>query len=323
MVVVTGAAGHLGNVLVRELLNEGEQVRVLIMQNEDISALKGLDIEYRVGDVRDVSTLEDAFAGAEKVFHVAGLIAIIPGKAHLLDEINVKGTRNVVEACIRAKVKRLIYTSSVHALADIPLGATIDENIPISPDLAVGDYGKSKAKATIEVLKGVERGLDAVVVCPAGVIGPFDFRPSRMGRVILSCLKKSPNLCPKGAYNFVDVRDVARGEILAAKRGKTGEVYILSGEIINVADMEYTVKQLVGLPTRILEVPLSLCKAAASLVTWVSKLFRKEPVFTSESLYILQSNCNLSNEKAKKHLGFIVDTIRDTIFWFKKNYSFR
>lgn len=183
MVVVTGATGHIGNVLVRELLSRGENVSVVIPPFEDTACLDGLQLEMVKGDVRQIDSLIQAFRGGDVVYHLAGAISILPGKNELLHQVNVVGTRNVVEACLKTDVRRLIYTSSIHAVKEPPHGTVIDETLPYDPDTVLGDYAKSKARATLEVLKGVKRGLDAVIVCPTGVIGPYDYYDYRVSDI--------------------------------------------------------------------------------------------------------------------------------------------
>ena len=190
MVVVTGATGHIGNVLVRQLLSRGEDVRVVIPPFEDTASLDGLKVEMVEGDVRKIDSLIQAFKGSDVVYHLAGIISILSGKSELLYQVNVVGTRNVAEACLKTGVRRLIYTSSIHAIAEPPHGIVIDESFPFDPDRAIGEYDRSKAQATLEVLQGVKQGLNAVIVCPTGVIGPYDFKLSEMGQLILDFVKQ-------------------------------------------------------------------------------------------------------------------------------------
>jgi dihydroflavonol-4-reductase len=199
MIVVTGATGHIGNVLVRQLLEENQEVRAVIPFGEDVSYLKNLQIEIVKGDVRDPDSLVRAFSGAEIVYHLAGIISILPGKKRLLEEINVRGTHNVVEACLKTGVKRMVYTSSIHALKEPPQGIVITESQPYDPSSVIGDYAQSKAKATLEVLDAIKRGLDAVIICPTGVIGPFDYKMSEMGHLIQAFLEKKMKACEDGA----------------------------------------------------------------------------------------------------------------------------
>lgn len=318
MVLVTGSTGHLGNVLVRLLLDRGYRVRVLVQPTESLSSLSGHALEVVVGDVREEDTLVAAFRGIDVVFHLAGIVSILKEQRELLREVNIGGTRNVISACRRAGVRRLVYTSSVHAFSP-PDGSVLDESSPILPDQAIGEYGKSKAEATLEVLRAAAAGLDAVVVCPAGIIGPFDYRRSRMGRVISLLMRSSLFGLPEGAYNFVDVRDIAQGELLAAEQGRRGEVYILSGEKIRVDELVEATGEAMGRKATSFPLPLWLCRAGAALGSISYNLTGKEPLLTEESLAILRSNCDMSSSKAEREISYrhrpLAETLLDTVEW--------
>jgi dihydroflavonol-4-reductase len=319
MILVTGAAGHIGNVLVRELLNDGKKVRALILPGEDTSALEGLDLDYCEGDVLDPASLDRAMMGIDYVFHLAGIISILPGQDDLLRNVNVEGTRNVLAAARKARVKRLVYTSSIHALRRDWKGK-IDENVPFDPDNQAGEYDRTKAEASLAVLEAVKEGLDAVIVCPTGVIGPFDFRGSEMGSLLCTWLRVRPHLLIKGAYDFVDVRDVARGQILACERGRTGEVYILSGWQIKIMHLKQMVQDAIGKHSMSITVPFWLAKFGSFFAPLYYKLTKITPKFTGYSLETVQSNSDISNQKAKKELGYsprkMLATITDTVHWW-------
>lgn len=323
MIVVTGATGHIGNVLVRELLSRGESVRAVVPAWEDITPLKGLDAEIVEADVRDVDSLLRAFKGSDLVFHLAGIVAITPGMKELLSQVNVEGTRNVVQACLQAGVARLVYTSSIHAIVEPPHGTVIDETLPFDPDRTVGDYGRSKAQATLEVLSGVEQGLDAVIVCPTGVIGPYDYAPSEMGQLMIRVAQGSLKVSVEGAYDFVDVRDVARGLVLAAEKGRTGESYILSGERITVEDLMSILEEVTGVPAPSFKVPLALARAGAGVAPLYYKVTKTKPLFTPYSVEVLGSNCLTSSAKAQRELGYsprpLRESVADSIQWFREN----
>jgi len=322
VIVVTGATGHIGNVLVRELLTKGEKVRAVIPPFEEATPLEGLEVERVEGDVRNTDSLIQAFGGADVVYHLAGIISILPGKTKLLYQVNVMGTRNVVEACLKSRVRRLIYTSSIHALAEPPEGTVIDETMPFAPDRAIGEYGKTKAQATLEVLEGVNKGLDAVVVCPTGVIGPYDFAPSEMGQLFIDFAKGKLNTYVDGAYDFVDVRDVVTGLILACEKGQTRESYILSGERITVTQLMSILEEVTGVKAPRSKTPIWLAKAMVIFTSLYYNLTNTKPRFTSDSLRILRSNSFISSQKASHQLGYshrpIREAIVDTIQWFKE-----
>lgn len=320
--VVTGATGHLGNNLVRALLARGEQVRALVLPGDDTRPLAGLPVEVALGDVRDLGALLWAFRGADTVYHLAGLITIAPGREALLHQVNVLGTRNVVEAALRCGVQRLIYTASIHALVEPPHGTVIDERQPFDPEHIPTEYGRSKARAALEVLAGVERGLDAVIACPTGIIGPYDFQPSEMGRLFLKVAQRKMPLYVHGAYDFVDVRDVAWGLIAAAERGRRGESYILSGERVTVRQLMAYLEECTGVRAPRLGMPAGLARRVARLAALYARLSGSRPAFTEEAVSILVSNCCVSHEKAGRELGYaprpIRETVADTIRWFRE-----
>ena len=222
-ITVTGATGHVGANLVRALLARGDQVRALIHRiHRDNRSLAGLDVERVAGDVLDPASLDRAFAGAEVVFHLAALISIQGDRGGLVPSVNVGGAKNAAEAALRAGVRRFVHTSSVHAF-DLTRGGVIDETSPRSDGPHLAAYDRSKAageRAVREVL--ARRGLDAVVVHPTGIIGPFDFEPSRMGRTLLGLRDRSLPSLVAGGFDFVDVRDVVQALLAAAERGRTG-----------------------------------------------------------------------------------------------------
>ncbi len=320
--VVTGATGHLGNNLVRALLTRGERVRALVLPGDDIRPIAGLPVEVMSGDVRDLGALLWAFRGADTVYHLAGLIAIAPGREALLHQVNVLGTRNVVEAALRCNVRRLIYTASVHALVEPPHGTVIDERQPFDPERIPTEYGRSKARAALEVLAGVGRGLNAVIACPTGIIGPYDFQPSEMGRLFLKVARGKMPLYVHGAYDFVDVRDVAWGLMAAAERGRWGESYILSGEVVTVRRLMAYLEECTGVRAPRLGLPTGLARRVARLAALYARLSGNRPAFTEESVNILASNCCVSHEKAGRELGYaprpIRETVADTIRWFRE-----
>ncbi len=322
MNVVTGATGHIGNTLIRVLSAKREKVRVVIPPREDTSPLEGLQVDLTEGDVRNIDSLIRAFEGCDIVYHLAGIISIVPGKRNLMHQVNVLGARNVVEACLSTGVKRLIYTSSIHAIAEPPHGTAIDETLPFDPDRTIGDYGKSKALAAREVLKGIRKGLNAVIVCPTGVTGPYDYKVSEMGQLIMNFLEKKLKAYVAGSYDFVDVRDVARGHILAGQKGEAGQTYILSGEQITVTELLSTLERITGVKAPSLKMPRRLARAVGVLASPYYWLAKAKPLFTAYSIDVLASNSLVSSEKARRELGYcsrpLKESIKDATEWFKE-----
>jgi nucleoside-diphosphate-sugar epimerase len=323
MNLVTGATGHIGNVLVRLLLDRGEGVRAMIMPGEDPTPLSDLDVEIVESDVLDYQSLLVAFDHIDVVYHLAGIISILPGKQPIVQAVNVLGTRNVIQAAHDTGVRRLVYTSSIHALKRVPHGILIDETVPFDPEHAISSYDSSKASASLEVLDAINNGLDAVIVCPTGVIGPYDFRRSEMGQLILDCVLRKPMLYVDGAYDFVDVRDVANGLILAGEKGRCGESYILSGERIEVPNIIKIVQEILGERIFKLKIPIRLATLTANITPLYYRLTHNKPRFTAYSLATIASNSVISHAKARLELGYLPrplrDSLTDTVQWFIKN----
>jgi len=318
MYLITGATGHIGNVLVRKLVEKGEQVRALILPGEDTSAIDDLPIEKVAGDVLDTDSLFEAFQGVRGVFHLAGVISILPGKNPTVWNVNVEGTKNVLKTAHQSGVERLVYTSSIHAIKRVEAGI-IDESLPYDPDNPYGAYDRSKAAATLEVQKAAQNGLNAVIACPTGVIGPFDYRGSLMGSIIRTAAHRRPTLYVDGAYDFVDVRDVADGLIGAAQYGRQGESYILSGQKISVRYLLETIREITGKEFFQMKIPFDLAKFVSHFTPLYYRLAKSNPRFTPYSLEVLRSNANISHDKATRELGYkprtLYDSLVDTLTW--------
>jgi len=321
LVVVTGATGHVGNVLVRTLVGRGERVRSVVPEGENVAPLAGLDVEVVRASVEDRAGLARAFDGAGTVYHLAGIVTISSGLKRQLEQVNVRGTANVCAACRDSGVGRLVYTSSVHALPEPEHGTPVCETGELSQDAVLGEYARSKVRATIEVQHAVAGGLDAVVVFPSGVVGPYDFRPSEMGQLVLDyCAGRIPARV-NGAYDFVDVRDLTLGLLSAAACGRRGEGYLLSGNRVTVDELFGLLFRLTGIRPPGVRVPMWLAHVGAAFAPLAARLSGRRPLFTTYSLKVLASNCLMNRTKAERELGFRVrpaaETLADTVAWFR------
>jgi len=319
MWLVTGAAGHIGNVLLRTLAQKRVSVRALLMPGESRASIEDVPAEIVDGDVLDPRSLLDAVRGATGVYHLAGRISIMPGADAAVHRVNVEGTNNLLQAMEHCGVDRLVYTSSIHAIRRVETGI-IDERLPFDPQNPYGEYDRSKAEATLGVLRAAQHGMHASIVCPTGVIGPYDFRNSMMGAVIRTAALSKPSLYVDGAYDFVDVRDVAQGIAAAAERGRDGESYILSGQRITVRTLLETVRSITGRHFPILRIPGRLASLIARLAPLYYRLSGAVPRFTPYSMEVLRSNCRISHAKATRELAYhprpLADSIADTVRWF-------
>lgn len=320
--VVTGAAGHIGNVLVRKLIEKGYEVTAFVVKEEDKKNLENLKIDYVVGDVRNIEDLKKAFQGADMVFHLAGIIEIGNSNKKRVKEVNVEGTKNVYQACQEEKIKRLIYTSSVHAIPEKPKGEIIIETKEFSEKLVKGLYAKTKAEATKFLLEQVGNDVEIIIVHPSGVIGPYEYETSNLGQLIIDCANKKIGAYLNGGYNFVDVRDVADGIVAAAEKGRTGECYILDGSYVSVKQLMKLVEEITGVKAPSFKIARWFAFITGLLSEAYYKIKKQKPLYTSYAVYTLGTNSDFSHKKAEKELNYqvreIKETIQDTIQWFKK-----
>jgi dihydroflavonol-4-reductase len=320
-VVVTGAAGHAGNNLVRGLLERGRTVRALV--HRDRRALEGLAVETVEGDVCDVTSLRCAFDGAEVVYHTAAYISLSMREWPTLEAINVTGTRNVVEACLDCRVRRLIHFSSIHALRQEPLNVPLDESRPLADGRLIPPYDRSKAAGEAEVRQGIERGLDAVIVYPTGIIGPFDFRPSHFGQVLLAMGRGRLPALVTGGFDWVDVRDVVAGAVQAEERAPPRARYLLSGHWASVRDLAALVAEVTGTRSPRLVFPMWMARLGVPVGTHFTKLDGQHPLYTRVSLRALRGNQAISHERATRDLDYhprpLQESLLDIFRWFAEN----
>lgn len=321
--LVTGATGHIGYALLKELVNNGEKVRILI--RKDSNRFDDIDCEKVYGDVTDLDQLRSAVEGVDVVYHLAGIIDINSDQEDVIWSVNVDGTKNVVKACEEKGVRRLVYASSVDVFEPLPDNQIMAElnNFPV--ENLEGTYAKTKATATQFILDEVRAGrLDAVVTHPGACIGPYDYKVSNVGEMVRMLMNGFfPVTLTFGAYNFVDVRDVAHGMYMAAKQGGKGECYILCGEKISVDEfIKITAKACGKKPPKI---PFSYGVAGAVVpgAELFYKITKKTPLFTRYSIRKLVSNCNFSIEKARKELNYnpmsVEKSVTDMVQWIKEN----
>jgi len=317
---VTGANGHVGSCLCRELVKRKHNVRALLYKDD--RGIKGLPVEYIKGDILDPSSINELFEGADQVFHLAAKIAIDKKDHDIVYQTNVHGTKNVIDACIGGEIKRLVHFSTIHIIDNLPVDEPIDENTPnIKKSHLV--YDQSKAEGEKIVFDAIREGLNAVVVNPTAIIGPYDYKPSYLGQAVMKLyLRKLPTLVP-GGYNWVDVRDVVTGAIAAMEKGRTGERYILPGRYLTMKELALIVEKVTGSKAPRITTPTMVAKMGIPFVRLYATIKHEHPLYTGDSLDILKScNKHIRNDKAKKELEYsarsIEETIEDTIKWYKQ-----
>jgi dihydroflavonol-4-reductase len=321
MIAITGAAGLVGGNLVRALLAQGRPVRALA--HHDRHALNGLDLEIVLADLTDPASLERAFAGAEVVYHLASSISIRMEDWDELERVNVAGTQNVVDACLRCGVEKLVYFSSIHAYHQEPFDLPLDEDRPLLTDGRIPPYERSKAAAERIARQAPERGLATVIIVPTAILGPYDFRPSYFGQALgLLARGRIPALV-QGGYDWVDVRDVVEGAMQAERQGRSGGRYILSGHWHSLREVAHITARVTGESAPKFTVPIWLAQLFQPLMAELAQLHNSQPLYTKAMLNALCSNRNISHARATRDLNYaprpFEQTLKDTLDWFAEH----
>ena len=325
--IITGAAGFLGNNIIRKLeKNADSEIRAFVLNGESIKSLENLKCKIYYGDVTKEETLSSIFENIDDkevfVIHCAAVVYIKAKYNPLVYNVNVNGTKNIVNKVIESKAK-LIYISSVHAIPEKPNNEVITETTDFDPDNVKGLYAKTKAEAAKYVIDAVKnKNLNACIIHPTGIIGPNDFGNSHLTQLVKEITSGKLFACVKGGYDFVDVRDVADGVISACENGTKGECYILSNRYITIKKLCDLICNAQGREKIKIVLPIGIAKLVAPLFEVYYNFKKQTPIFTKYSLYTLSSNANFSNDKAKEKLGFknrnIKETIKDTVEWINK-----
>lgn len=320
--LVTGAAGFLGSHVARQLVARGESVRVLLRASSSNRAIADLPLEYVTGDLRDPASLERAVQGVHRVFHVAADYRLWAKRKQDIYDSNVGGTRNLLEAARKAGVELFVYTSTV---------ATIAVDRPEPPNEAtdaklqemVGHYKRSKWLAEQEVREAARAGFPAVIVMPTTPVGPWDWKPTPTGKIILDFLNgKMPGYVETG-LNFVGVEECAAGHLLVAEKGKRGERYLLGGENLTLKALLDRLHEITGLPGPRLKIPHGLALGVAYASTAFSRLVGREPQIPVEGVKIARHMMFVDASRAQRELGFqpgsVTAALERAVRWYEAN----
>lgn len=324
-VALTGASGLLGGNLAIALCARGDTVVATRRGTSRVKHLDGYPIEWVDADLGEPDKLTRAFAGADLVFHVAAMVSVRRRATPALVAANVDGTRHVLEAVRAAGVRRVVHTSTVGAVGLSEDGAPCTEAARwnfVEHGMDDG-YVTTKHRAEAVVAEAVREGLDAVIVNPTYMFGPHDSKPSSGKMLIELARGRIPGLTP-GANNFVDVRDVARGMLLAAERGRAGERYILGGENMPYAVAFARVAKVIGVEPPMRQLPWFIARGFGLAGDVQEALFDKEPLLNSVTVrYGYCKSFQFSSQKAVEELGYthgpIEPAVADAVVWFKAN----
>jgi len=302
-ILVTGAAGFLGSHLTRQLVARGAEVRVLLRPSSNNRAIADLPLEYVTGDLRDAASLDHALAGVRRVFHVAADYRLWSKRSQDIYDSNVGGTKNLLEAAKRARVEQFIYTSTVATIA-VDRSEQPNESTEATLDEMVGHYKRSKWLAEREVLGAARAGFPAIVAMPTTPVGPWDWKPTPTGKIILDFLNgKMPGYVETG-LNFVGVEECAAGHILVGERGMLGERYLLGSQNLTLKAVLDTLAEITGLPAPTLKIPHGLALGVAYAETAFSRLIGREPQIPVEGVKIAQHMMFVDCARAPRELGF-------------------
>jgi len=320
--LVTGAAGFLGSHVARQLVARGDEVRVLLRASSTNRAIADLSLEYVTGDLRDPASLDRAMKGIKRVFHVAADYRLWARRSREIYDSNVGGTKNLLEAAKRAGVEQLIYTSTVATIA-VDRPQLPNEFTDARLQEMVGHYKRSKWMAEREVLNAAKGGLPVIVAMPTTPVGPWDWKPTPTGKIILDFLNgKMPGYVETG-LNFVGVEECAAGHLLIAEKGKLGERYLLGGENLTLKAMLDMLAKITGLRAPALKIPHGLALGVAYANTVFSRLLGREPGIPIEGVKIARHMMFVDCSRAKRELGFqagpVAVALERAVRWYEAN----
>ncbi len=325
--LITGASGFLGSAVINKLVLSSAKIYALTLPNDRLVSKLPENVVRINGDICNRSTLTEFFEAADDtscVIHCAGIVSIASRLDDMLYKVNIDGTKNILSGCLDRHVAKFVYVSSVHAIPELPKGQTITETKTFSPESVFGWYAKSKAAATQAVFEAVKQGLNASVVFPSGIIGPNDEAKGSITSMLSSYLSGNLPVAVKGAYDFVDVRDIAEGILSCAEKGEKGEGYILSGHYVTIKEIIDCVKLITGIKKRVVYFPMCVAKAVAPLYERIASRKKQKLFYTPYAVRVLCSNGRFSNAKARRMLNFnprsIEETLSDTVKWIRNGF---
>ncbi len=320
--LVTGASGFLGSHVARQLVARGEDVRVLLRASSHNRAIGDLSLEYVTGDLRDPASLERALKGIQRVFHVAADYRLWAKRSKDIYESNVGGTKNLLAAAENAGVEQFIYTSTVATVAVDRLQLP-NEATEARLEEMVGHYKRSKWLAEQEVLKAAKNGAPIIVAMPTTPVGPWDWKPTPTGKIIVDFLNgKMPGYLETG-LNFVGVEECAAGHLLVSEKGKIGERYLLGAENLTLKQVLDTLAKITGLAAPRLKIPHGLALSAAYVNTIFSRLTFREPQIPVEGVKIARHKMFVDCSRAQRELGFrpgsVAASLERAVRWYEAN----
>ncbi len=322
--LVTGATGFLGSAVARELLRDGRKIKLLARKNTDLSNIEGLDAEVVNGDLRDRDSLKSAMTGCSALFHVAAYYSLWDRDKKLIYDINVQGTRNILETALELGLERVVYTSTVGCIGLANGRKPSDEEQLMDPATLSNDYKLSKFQAENIALEMHNRGLPVVIVNPSTPIGPRDIKPTPTGKIVLDFLNgKMPAYLDTG-LNLIDVTDCARGHILAEQKGKLGERYILGNKNMSLKEILLALEKITGIKAPTIKMPYWVAYAAGLACEVASNLItQRPPAVPLAGVKMAKYFMYFDSSKAIRELGLpqnpVENALSQSVDWFQEN----
>jgi dihydroflavonol-4-reductase len=319
-VLVTGATGFVGANVARLLVTDGYRVRVLVRPASSLQALSGCRVEIFRGDILDPHALAPAVRGCSMVFHVAADYRLWAKDPREIYRNNVDGTRTVLEACERADVGRVVYTSSVGTLGLPKDGGPGTEATPVALEDMIGSYKRSKFLAERVAEEFAARGLPVVIVNPSNPIGPWEVKPTPTGRMVLDYLQRRMFATLDTGLNLIHVADVARGHLLAACLGRIGEKYILGAENLSLSEIFRALEGITGIRAPRIRMPYGLVYLVALASEGLAHATGRPPRVPLTGVRMARKHMYFSADKAVRELGLfqrpVEQALRDAVDWF-------
>jgi len=321
---VTGATGFLGSHVARALAEQGAELRLLVRSSSNRKNLEGLNAETVAGDLRDSASIEKAMSGCDTVFHVAADYRLWVTDPNEMYRSNVEGTRAVLQAALTNGVQRIVHTSSVATVGFTADGEPADEDSPVSLADMIGHYKRSKFLAEQEAVEAARSGMHIVVVNPTTPVGERDVKPTPTGRIVVDFLKRKFPAYVETGLNLVDVRECARGHVMALEKGRPGERYILGGENLTLKQILDQLAAITGLPSPSLKLPYVFAYATGFVDEAITgRLLKREPRATVDSVRMGKKKMFASSAKAQRELGWktvpVEAALRRAVEWFRAN----
>ena len=323
---VTGATGFIGAGIVRELLRDGREVRVLVRSASNLANLKGLDVEIWEGDLLDSAGLRRGLEGCDVLYHAAADYRLWTPDPAEMYRTNVGGTAAVLEAAMQNHISRVVYTSSVGTLGNPGNGMPGTEDTQVSLADMVGPYKKSKFLAEREAERFAARGLPLVIVNPSTPVGPWDIKPTPTGKIIVDFLKRRMPAYLDTGLNLIAVEDCARGHILAEQKGQIGCKYILGNVNLSLRDIFRMLQEITGIPAPKIRLPYTPVLVAAWLNERLSRISGREPLIPLAGVQMAAHHMYFDSGRAIRELGLpqtpVVEALKRAVEWFRtKNYA--